>query len=128
MPLKDNYIELAKKFGGPYTLTKKGVKKSIVDSIMRGSCPKADELLPIAQVLSSSIEELLTGKAQKEIPPKAGEGPDDYDPKDRFIATELPEMLHNFNRLDDFDKRRVIHSIDALLKEKGMKYEKLFKE
>jgi len=61
MTLKDNYLELSKKFGGPYRLMKLGIKKGIIDSIMRGSCPKADELLPVAKVLDSSIEALLEG-------------------------------------------------------------------
>ena len=62
MSLKDNYLELARKHGGPYALMKKGVKKGIVNSILRGSIPAADELLRVARVLDSSIEELLEGK------------------------------------------------------------------
>lgn len=85
MPLKNNYIKLTKKiFKGPYSTiadpakSKKGLKKSIVSSIMRGSIPAADELLVVARFLGTTIESLL-------------EGPD-YDKKDSIgIAEPLAE-------------------------------------
>ena len=51
MSLKNNYIKLSEKFGGPYTLIKKGIKRGIISSIMRGSIPKANEALEMARVL-----------------------------------------------------------------------------
>ncbi len=62
MSLKDNYIELSKKLGGPYSLISRGVKEGIVRSIMRGSIPRAHELYEVAKVLGVTVERLLTGK------------------------------------------------------------------
>lgn len=62
MSLKDNYIELSKKLGGPYTLTKKGIKESVISSIMQGHMPRASSLYDISKVLNTTMEELLTGK------------------------------------------------------------------
>ncbi len=106
-----------------------GVQPSVVNGwLKRNSKPSSEQLARFTN-LGINLNWLLTGEGKMLQTPKApsmGEGPEDYEQVDRFIATELPEMLHNFDRLDDFDKRRVIHSIDALLKEKGMNYEKLF--
>lgn len=75
MPLKNNYIELSKKFGGPYTLIRHGVKRSIIDSIMRGSMPAADAVYEVAKILGVTIEELLTGETITSVKePKAPYG------------------------------------------------------
>ncbi len=62
MSLKDNYIELTKKFGGPYTLLSKGIKRGIINSIMKGGYPKINEAYEVAKVLGVSLERLLTGE------------------------------------------------------------------
>lgn len=62
---KNNYIELAKKIGGPYSLTSKGIKKSTVDSIMRGSIPAANTVLEIAEILEVTVEEFFSGVGGK---------------------------------------------------------------
>ncbi|WKZ14042.1 MAG: hypothetical protein QY317_08985 [Candidatus Jettenia caeni] len=62
MSLKANYIELSKKFGGTHVLISKGLKKSIVNSIMRGSDIGATKAYEVAKFLGITVEELLTGK------------------------------------------------------------------
>lgn len=61
MSLKSNYIELSKQFGGTHTLINKGLKKSIVDSIMRGSDIGVSKAYEAAKILGVTMEELLTG-------------------------------------------------------------------
>ena len=79
--LKDNYIELSKKFGGTHALISKGAKKGIVNSIMRGSIPKANELYAVAQILNVSVETLLHG-----------EGPESTSPPDDFVHIPLYDI------------------------------------
>lgn len=62
MPLKENYIKLSEKFGGTYTLISKGIKKGVINSIMRGGYPKINEAYEVAKILGVTMEELLTGK------------------------------------------------------------------
>lgn len=62
MSLKDNYITLTKKLGGPYTLLSKGIKRGIINSIMRGSYPKINEAYEVAKALGVSLERLLIGE------------------------------------------------------------------
>lgn len=66
MSFKNNYIELSKKFGGPYALITKGVKKGVINSIMRGGYPKINEAHEVAKVLGVTMEELLTGNYNEE--------------------------------------------------------------
>ena len=97
----------------------------------RGSLPSSAQLLNIANKTNVNLNWLLTGEGEKHIAEKTPVVADDeesYEPTDKPIGIEVPEVLHNFNRLNDLDKRRVIHSIIACLKEAGMQYEKLFKE
>lgn len=62
MSLKDNYIKLSKKFGGPYSLTKKGIKLATINSILRGSKIHVTTACDVAHVLGVSVERLVTGK------------------------------------------------------------------
>ena len=62
MSLKDNYIKLSKKFGGPYSLTKKGIKLATINSILRGSKIHVTTACDVANVLGISVERLVTGK------------------------------------------------------------------
>lgn len=61
MSLKENYIKLSKNLGGTHSLISKGLKKSIVDSIMRGSDIGATKAYEVAKILGVTMEELLTG-------------------------------------------------------------------
>ncbi|MBM2835670.1 MAG: hypothetical protein HW406_2831 [Candidatus Brocadiaceae bacterium] len=61
MSLKENYIKLSKNLGGTHSLISKGLKKSIVDSIMRGSDIGSTMAYEVAKILGVTMEELLTG-------------------------------------------------------------------
>jgi len=63
--LKDNFIELSKKIGKPYSLESKGIKRSIIQSILKGSMPKTNEAYEVAKVLGVTMEELLTGNYEE---------------------------------------------------------------
>jgi len=67
MSLKNNYIEQSKKFGGPYALINKGISKGLIDSIMRGSIPKADGLISIAKFFDTTVEELVSSEDAKTV-------------------------------------------------------------
>lgn len=62
MSLKENYIKLSKKFGGPYALTKKGIKRGWIVSILQDSDIGTKKTYEIAKVLGVTMEELLTGE------------------------------------------------------------------
>lgn len=66
MSLRDNYIELSKKFGGTHSLINKGLTKSIVNSIMNGNDIRVSSAYEVAKVLNITIEELYTGKKGSE--------------------------------------------------------------
>ncbi len=62
MSFKNNYIKFAGKFGGPYTLMKRGLKRSTINSIMDGSVPLADTAYKVAKALGVTVEELVEKK------------------------------------------------------------------
>ena len=98
MSLKENYIKLSKKFGGPYTLISKGLKKGVINSIMRGGYPKINEAYEVAKTLSVTIEELLTGK-------KGGKAKEEiYTPKEQIYIDKLIQIL----REKDENKKTII--------------------
>ena len=65
MPLKDNYIKLSKKLGGPYRIIKKGIDRSWINSILQGSEIGVTKAYEIAKVLGVTVEELLTGNYEE---------------------------------------------------------------
>ncbi len=65
MPLKDNYIKLSKKLGGPYRIVKKGIDRSWINSILQGSEIGVTKAYEIAKVLGVTVEELLTGNYEE---------------------------------------------------------------
>lgn len=102
MSLKRNYIELTKKFGGPYTLISKGLKKGVINSIMRGGYPKINEAYEVAKVLGVTMEELLTGNYdEKKI----------YSPEEQKYVDKLVYIL----RGNEEDKKTTIKTnLDSL--------------
>lgn len=113
MSLKDNYLELSQKYGGPYRVMKLGIKKSIIDSIMRGSSPKAAELLPVARALDTSLEELLEGPNAAHSKPTPE--------KIAFINAQREKEYVNklkkiFKNKDSETIAAVTQNIDALLR------------
>ena len=65
--LKDNFLELSKKSGKPYSLRAKGIKTGIINSILKGCIPKLNEAYEVAKVLGVTMEELLTGNYNEKI-------------------------------------------------------------
>lgn len=59
MPIKDHYIKLSEKFGGPYALMKKGIKGGLINSIMAGKDVRISNVIQIALALGVSVEELI---------------------------------------------------------------------
>ncbi len=70
MSLKNNYIKLSKKFGGTHVLINKGLKRSIIDSIMRGSDISVSNAYEVAKILGVSVERLLTGEDRYHVLPE----------------------------------------------------------
>lgn len=62
MSLKYNYIKLSEKFGGPYSLVKKGIKKGLIDSVLQDSDVKVSNVIQIALALGVSVEELIVAE------------------------------------------------------------------
>lgn len=85
--LKDNFLELSKKFGKPYSLESKGIKKGIIQSILKGSIPKISEAYEVAKILGVTMEELYTGKKRDE--PKE----ENYTPEEQKYIDKLIYIL-----------------------------------
>ncbi|OHB39912.1 MAG: hypothetical protein A2099_07960 [Planctomycetes bacterium GWF2_39_10] len=84
--LKDNFLELTKKFGKPYSLRAKGIKTGIINSILKGCIPKLNEAYEVAKVLGVTMEELLTGNYdEKKI----------YSPEEQKYVDKLIDILRN---------------------------------
>lgn len=100
--LKDNFLQLSKKFGKPYSLESKGIKKGIIQSILKGSIPKISEAYEVAKVLGVSMEELLTGKfEERKI----------YSPEQQKYINKLIDIL---NGNDDHKKITITTMLDNL--------------
>ncbi|MCC7202409.1 MAG: hypothetical protein IT393_07110 [Nitrospirae bacterium] len=112
--LKDNYIEFSKNHGGTHALISKGIKKGIVNSIMRGSIPKANELYEVAKVLGVTVEELLTG-----------DNPDVVLLQDKDEKEYVEKLLRIFREKQDKTIVAIKQNIEAFLdnpdKEKDIK-------
>lgn len=70
MTLKSTFERLCEPSGGPYGLIKKGIKRGVIQSIMRGSTPKANELYEVAKILGVTVEYLLTEKEPAQSEPR----------------------------------------------------------
>lgn len=66
MTLKDNYLRLSKKMGGPYYIIKKGIKRGWIDSILQGNEIGIYKAYEISKILGVSLEELYPGGSQVE--------------------------------------------------------------
>ncbi len=67
MSLKDNYIKLSEKFGGPYAMVKKGIKGGLINSIMAGKDVRISNVIQIAHALGVTVGELI-GEEVAKIP------------------------------------------------------------
>ncbi|MBM4056508.1 MAG: hypothetical protein FJ264_17950 [Planctomycetes bacterium] len=103
--LKDNFLDLSKKFGKPYSLRNKGIKKGIIDSILKGSIPKINEAYEVAKVLGVTMEELLTGGFNKRKI---------YTPEQQKYIDKLIEIL---NGKDEGKKTTIKTILDNLIRD-----------
>jgi len=78
MSIKANYIKLSNKFGGPYALMKKGIKRSVIGSIMKDKDVRISNAIQVAHALGVSVEELCSGKARLAIQETINEAPEQY--------------------------------------------------
>ncbi len=105
MPIKNNYLELSKKFGGPYTLIKKGIKRGWIDSIIQGSDIGLSKAVEIAKILGVTAEELYTGKKTNETKEEV------YSPEEQKYINKLIQIL----RGNEEDKKTAIKiNLDSL--------------
>ncbi len=94
---KNRYLELVG--NKPYS---KGIRKSIVDSVMRGSIPSVDAGMEIAKALDITVEELLTGRNPEKVLLR--------DADERIYVEKLLRILRSN---DDLMKRAIIPNLDA---------------
>lgn len=86
MTLKDNYLKLSKKLGGPYRIVKKGIDRSWINSILQGSEIGVTKAYEIAKILGVTMEELLTGNyEEKKV----------YTPEQQKYIDKLINILNN---------------------------------
>ena len=112
MSLKLNYLELSKKFGGPYTLIKKGIKRGWIDSIIQGSDIGLSKAIEVAKILGVTAEELYTGK-------KEGESKEEiYTQEEQKYINKLVQIL----RGNEEDKKTTIKTNLDSLKRDVWKY------
>lgn len=90
MSLKDNYLKLSEKFGGPYALMKKGLSKDTVRSILRGSDIGVSKAYVVARALGVTVEELIGEEPVPERP-------------DRGVA-KIPGVRYNDEEVKYIDK------------------------
>lgn len=107
--LKNNYIELSKKFGGPYSLISKGIKRGIITGILRGSMPKINEAYVVAKVLGVTLEQLL---GEKEIEPPT---PDTIELHDKTEREYVEKLLIILRTKQDKTVKAIIQNIDAFM-------------
>jgi transcriptional regulator with XRE-family HTH domain len=118
MSFKDNYIKLTEKLGGPYTLIKKGIKRSTITSIMDDSMPSVENAYKIAKALNVTMEELVIGKTMFEKKGKESRINESKERKERMegrlydiegLNQEridiLQEMIDNW-KVEDANKRK----------------------
>lgn len=102
MTLKDNYLRLSKKMGGPYYIIKKGIKRGWIDSILQGNEIGVYKAYEISKILGVTLEELYPGWTQAE---RISEHPEiygmpgyPYSPDERHYIGLLTEILRGDNK------------------------------
>lgn len=118
MSLKDNYKELSKKFGGPYTLIKKGIKRGWIDSILQGNDISISRAYEVAKALGVTMEELYVGteKAQ-EIREEAAEYWGKYRPRDTEEERYIGKLLDIMRGGDEDSKIMVKKILDNTIRD-----------
>lgn len=102
MTLKDNYLRLSKKMGGPYYIIKKGIKRGWIDSILQGNEIGVYKAYEISKILGITLEELYPGDPQAE---RISEHPElygmpgyPYSPDEQRYIGLLAEILRGENK------------------------------
>lgn len=91
MSIKDTYIKLTENLGGPYTLIKRGIKRSVICSIMEGKDVRISNVCKVAKALNVPISTLIEEK--KEIKEK----------KEQYFNTQF-SFLNKFEILTEEEK------------------------
>ena len=122
MSLKDNYLKLTKKYGGPYYLVKKGIEKGWIVSILRGSDISIGRAYAISKVLGVTLEELYPGGLQAE---RISEHPElygmvgyPYSPEEQRYIGLLTDILRGKNQKN---ARAIKENIEAFHYSKDMR-------
>lgn len=98
MSLKDNYLKSTKNLGGPYSLTKKGIKRSVIGSILEGKDVRISNILKVTKALGITVEALVTGEAEKE----------------HMVCEEPLTYLRNLQPFTDEEKKYLVKVLDIL--------------
>ena len=114
MSLKENYLKLSKKFGGPYVVIKFGIKRGLITSIMQGSDIGVSKAYEISKVLGVSMEELYPGGPRveriSEHPELYGMPGYPYSPDEQHYIGLLTEILRGKNKKNS---RAIKENIEA---------------
>lgn len=118
MSLKNNYIKLSKKFGGPYALIKKGISRGIIGSILKGRDIGVSGAYEVAKALGVTIDELYLGteKAQ-EIRKEAAEYWGRYRPRTQEEERYIGKLLEIMRGTDDEAKIMVKKILDNTVRD-----------
>lgn len=117
MSLKDNYIKLSEKFGGPYALVSKGLKNQIY-SIMRGSDIGVSKASEVAKALGVTIDELYLGTEKaREIREDAAEYWGRYRPRNPEEEKYIGKMLEIMRGADNEAKIMVKKILDNTVRD-----------
>ena len=109
MSLKENYLKFSKNTGGKYGIVKKGVKRSVIESLLTGYKINVYDAYEIAKALGITVEELITKEPTKNAS-------FDID-KDILKITELLDQYPEFKTtilqlLENLSKIKELESID----------------
>lgn len=129
MSLKENYIELSKKVGGSYAITKKGIERGWIVSILQGSDIGISKAYKIAKALGVTMEELYLGteKAQ-EIREEAAEYWGKYRPRNQEEERYIGKLLDILRGTDEDAKIMVKKVLDNAIRDAWSEAERALKK
>lgn len=101
MSIKDNYIKLTQNLGGPYTLIKRGIKRSVICSIMEGKDVRISNVCKVAQALNIPISTLIEEKEKTK------------EKKEHYFNTQF-SFLNEFKILSEEEKELLEKTMNVL--------------
>ena len=107
MSVKDNYLKLSEKFGGPYSLVKKGIKRGLIDSIVQGKDVRISNVKQIAEALGVTVGVLVGEKKPEDLHKDRREPFNDVE---REYVRKLLDILRGTN---DQAKAAIMFNIDT---------------